>query len=171
MREPIEYIFADHYRLRQIIATMDRFLTEGVFALPLATGAGPDITVIQAYLHDDLPKHIADEEEDLFPHLEQYCQNDGDAKQILATLRQEHADNFTLLPPVMAGLDNLLAGAAVLERELFETSAARFVETQRRHVIWENNIILPLARRFIKADDMVIMGRSMAARRNIVFPG
>jgi len=70
----------------------------------------------------------------------------------------------------MAGLDSLLAGRAVCDRELFDTAAARFVETQRRHIIWENNIVLPLARRRLNADDRAVMGRNMAARRKIEFP-
>ncbi len=170
LREPIEYIFADHYRLRQVIATMDRLLTEGLFALPVAEDAGADMAVIRAYLVDELPKHIADEEEDLFPCLERRCHGDGDTKGILATLRQEHTEDFALLPPVTAGLDNLLGGREVTERELFETASARFVETQRRHIIWENNIVLPLARRHLDADDMAVMGRNLAARRNIEYP-
>ena len=170
LREPIEYIFADHYRLRQVIATMDRFLSEGDFVLPLAADSGPDMAIIRDYLVDELHIHIADEEEDLFPYLEQRCQGDGETKQILATLRQEHVEDFALLPPVTAGLDSLLAGRAVCGRELFEPSAARFVETQRRHIIWENNIVLPLARRHLSTDDMAIMGHNMATRRNIEYP-
>ena len=170
LREPVEYIFADHYKLRQVIATMDRFLTEGLFVSPLAEDDASDLSVIREYLINELPAHIADEEEDLFPYLEQRCQGDGDTKQILDTLRQEHVEDFALLPSVTAGLGELLAGEAVSGREIFEPSAARFVETQRRHVIWENNIVLPLARRHLTVDDMTVMGRKMAARRNIEFP-
>ncbi|MBT6984731.1 MAG: hypothetical protein HN956_10320 [Rhodospirillaceae bacterium] len=57
------------------------------------------------------------------------------------------------------------------QRELFETSVARFVNTQRRHIIWENNIVLPLARRYLEAKDMESIGRGMAARRSIDYPG
>jgi len=170
LREPIEYIFADHYRLRQVVAAMDRLLMEGLFVSPLVEDNGPDVAVVRTYLVEELPIHIADEEEDLFPNLEQRCPEDGETKQILATLRQEHVEDFALLLPVTAGLDNLLAGGAVLERELFEASTARFVETQRRHIIWENNIVLPLARRYFTIDDMAIMGHNMAARRNIEYP-
>jgi hemerythrin-like domain-containing protein len=171
LREPIEYIFADHYRMRQIIATMDRFLTEGIYAQPPMDDAIiADMTVIQAYLRDELPPHIADEEEDLFPCLEQRSQNDSDTKQILATLHQEHEEDFALLPPLIAGHGDLLAGREVAARELFETSVVRFVETQRRHVIWENNIVLPLARRRLSTEDMEKIGRDMAARRGIEYP-
>ncbi|MBL6951889.1 MAG: hemerythrin domain-containing protein [Alphaproteobacteria bacterium] len=170
LREPIEYIFADHYRLRQVVAAMDRLLIEGLFVSPLAEDNGSDVAVVRTYLVDELPIHIADEEEDLFPCLEQRCPGDGETGQILATLRQEHVEDFALLPPVTAGLDNLLAGGAVREGELFEASAARFVETQRRHIIWENNIVLPLARRYFTVDDMANMGHNMAARRNIEYP-
>jgi hemerythrin-like domain-containing protein len=44
------------------------------------------------------------------------------------------------------------------------------VETQRRHIVWENNIILPLARRRFSVEDMEEIGRDMAARRGLEYP-
>lgn len=174
LREPIEYIFADHYRLRQVIATMDQFLAEGIFALFSADDSAgenaADIATIRAYLVDELPLHIADEEEDLFPALARRCSGDDETKQILDTLRQEHEDDFALLPPITEGLDSFLDGRAMAEWERFETSVARFVETQRRHIIWENNIVLPLARRRLDDDDMATIGHNIAARRDIEYP-
>ncbi len=171
LREPVEYIFADHYRLRQITAALDRLLGEGAFALPLVDDIAADMTVIRGYLVNELAAHIADEEEGLFPAIERRCASDHDTKQILATLRQEHVEDFEMLPPVVAGLENLQSGKALAEREQFEAGVARFVETQRRHIIWENNIVLPLARRHLNADDMAAIGRNMAARRGIDYPG
>ncbi|MDP6690670.1 MAG: hemerythrin domain-containing protein, partial [Alphaproteobacteria bacterium] len=171
LREPIEYIFADHYRMRQVMATMDRFLSEGIYAQPPTDDdVKADMAVIRDYLRDELPPHIADEEEDLFPCLERNSPGDSDTKQILATLHQEHEEDFALLPPLIAGHDDLLAGKPVAKRDLFETSVIRFVETQRRHIIWENNIVLPLARRRLSAEDMEQTGRDMAARRGLEYP-
>jgi hemerythrin-like domain-containing protein len=171
LREPIEYIFADHYRLRQVIATMDRYLTAGIFAMPLADDTTADVRVIQAYLCDELGLHITDEDEGLFPALLQQCRGDRDTKNILTTLQQEHEEDFALLPIITNGFAALLADKVVSQRELFETSVARFVNTQRRHIIWENNIVLPLARRYLEAKDMESIGRGMAARRSIDYPG
>jgi len=53
---------------------------------------------------------------------------------------------------------------------LFASFATRFVESQRRHIIWKNNIILPLARRHFMAGDMARIGRDMVTRRYIDFP-
>ena len=69
-----------------------------------------------------------------------------------------------------AGLGDLLAGRAVAKWVLFASSATRFVESQRRHIIWKNNIILPLARRHFMAGDMARIGRDMVTRRYIDFP-
>jgi len=171
LREPIEYIFADHYRLRQIIATTSRFLATEIFTSPPDAETAPEIHTIRDYLADELPIHMADEEEDLFPCLVQHCPDDDETKQILAVLRQEHAEDLALLPSITAGLDDLLAGRQVADWPVFAASVAHFVERQRRHIIWENNIILPLARRHFTADDMARIGREMAARRNVEFPG
>ena len=171
LREPIEYIFADHYRMRQIIATMDRFLIEGIYAqAPVDDDVIADMAVIEAYLRTELPPHIADEEEDLFPCLQRRSPGDHEMRQILDTLHQEHEEDFALLPSLIAGHEDLLAARPVAARELFETSVVRFVETQRRHVIWENNIVLPLARRRLSAEDMEKIGRKMAARRGLENP-
>ena len=171
LREPVEYVFADHYRLRQVVATLDRFLTEGAFTSPLSEEVAADTARIQAYLLDELPLHIADEEEGLFPCLERRRAGDNETEQILATLRQEHQEDFALLPTVTAGLDDLLAGREVAEKDVFETSVARFVDTQRRHIMWENNIVLPLARRYFEAEDMLAIGREMADRHGAEYPG
>jgi hemerythrin-like domain-containing protein len=45
-----------------------------------------------------------------------------------------------------------------------------FSETQRRHVTWEDRVLLPLARQRLTPEDLAEIGRSMAARRGIAAP-
>jgi hemerythrin-like domain-containing protein len=163
LRESIKFIFSNHCRLRQIIAAMSGLLAAGAFASPLAEDTAPEVAKIRNYLVNDLPIHAADEEEGLFPYLAQHCPEDEDTKQIFANLHQEYMENSALLPSITAGLDDLLAGRAVAKWALFAASATRLMESQRWHIIRENNIILPLARRHFTVSDM-------AARRNIDFP-
>ncbi|MDP6344172.1 MAG: hemerythrin domain-containing protein [Alphaproteobacteria bacterium] len=170
LREPIEYIFADHYRLRQIVASLDGFLAADNFAADIDEEVRADLRVILAYLEDELPLHIADEDEGLFKFLGERCRGDDETKQILLVLTDEHEEDFGLMPPVTAGLKSLAAGEAVKEPQKFIDAAARFVETQRRHLIWENNIVLPLARRHLTPEDLENMGRQMAARRGLDYP-
>ena len=46
-----------------------------------------------------------------------------------------------------------------------------FAEAQRRHIAWENSLVLPLARKRLTAKDLETMGRNMAARRGIAYLG
>ena len=54
-------------------------------------------------------------------------------------------------------------------RMLFNARA--FAEAQRRHIAWENNVLLPLARKRLTEADLKELGRNMAAMRGIVYPG
>lgn len=43
------------------------------------------------------------------------------------------------------------------------------VEAQRRHLAWENGVVLPLAQKRLESGDLEEMGRNMAARRGMAY--
>jgi hypothetical protein len=46
-----------------------------------------------------------------------------------------------------------------------------FAETQRRHLAWENALVIPRARHILQPPDLAKLARSMAKRRGQRAPG
>lgn len=165
LREPIDYLYADHFRQRVVCKLLDDIAYDP---------CGPDTarlaTLAAEYMEWDLPRHVADEEQDLFPLLRARCELRDGIESVLAQLSEEHAKDEGLSSTLLAGLRNLAEGRAPKDQAGFLGAAASFAESQRRHLAWEERLVLPLARKRLRDDDLLKMGRSMAARRDLAFP-
>lgn len=164
-REPIDFIYADHYRQHEICDLIEaRLCRDG--------GAG--LTEIAAlaleFIERDLPQHIADEETGLFPLLRLRCRAEDGLDALLGMLRDEHDKDDSLATVLCAGLRHVAAGGRLADGAAFRQHVATFTEALRRHLSWENEVLLPLARRRLTAEDKALIGRRMAARRGIEFP-
>lgn len=165
LRTPLDYIFAEHFRQRSLC----RILAE------LAEASSLDREMAAAalgFLRTDFALHVADEEEDLFPLLRRRQHRQDRMGDILGQLSAQHATDG-----IDAGrIETALAAAleaetpSPLDAEARDTML-RFAASERRHLITENAIVLPLARARLSAADLEALGRSMAARRGIAYPG
>lgn len=165
LREPIDYIYADHFRQRVVC----KFLDDIAFDPAAAAVAGLAAVVLE-YLEWDLPRHVEDEERDLFPLLRDHCQPQDNIESLLALLSEEHAKDEDMCASLLAGLGRLAEGIEPQDTPAFLRTASSFAESQRRHLAWEERLLLPLARRRLTADHLTTMGRNMAARRNVTIP-
>ena len=164
-REPIDYLFADHYRQRIICKHLDQ----------IAFDPGTDQVARLAelaldYLDRDLPLHIADEEQDLFPRLRVRCGPEDRIEDILTQLSEEHARCQEMGLYLSAGLRRLAEGRPSTQEDAFLEAASTFAENQRRHFGLEERVTLPLARKRLLPSDLEELGRSMAARRGAAYP-
>lgn len=165
LREPIDYLYADHFRQRVVC----KFLDDIAFD-PDAAEAPALATVVLDYLEWDLPRHIDDEERDLFPLMRARCESSDNVESLLSILSEEHAKDEELSSVLMSGLRGLAEGREPKDNPAFLRTASSFAESQRRHLAWEERLLLPLARQRLSADDLMNMGRNMAARRNVTIP-
>src|SRR3990167_3614831 len=105
------------------------------------------VAKIVDFLRFDLPLHVIDEEEDLFPLLRRRALPDDDLEQVLGVLSAEHK----------ADVDQARCVRALLETCLEERSAPgldpakqktlnTFASQERHHLAMENAVILPIAR-------------------------
>jgi len=164
-REPLEFIFADHYRQRVVCNTLEAIVSD-----PSHGREEEDIRAIIDYLEHDLPLHVADEEESLFPLLLQRCEPVDNIGEVLAILGDEHDKDQALTAAVKQGLTALLEHRDEDDLEACFRNTLAFVETQRRHLAWENGIVLPLARKRLGSADLIDLGRAMATRRGQSLP-
>lgn len=166
LREPLDFLFADHYRQRVFCDLV----------LRLAARPETPIGAVRAaqaldFLERDLPLHRQDEEQDLFPCLRKRCRPEDNIAGILEILTAEHeADE-----QAAATLAERLRLAAPQQdlpasRCALRAAAEQFAAMQQRHLIWENVVVLPIARRRLLPSDLAAMGHAMADRRNVPFP-
>ncbi|WP_165937598.1 hemerythrin domain-containing protein [Antarcticimicrobium sediminis] len=157
--DPLDHLAGEN-RCRRVICG---FLDTLVAALP-----HPDPTLageVLTHLKTALPRHIRDEEGDLFPLLRRRSQTDADINDTLDRLIADHAHASAMLEPIQAALERLvLRGTAFTAEEA--TAITAFAARERRQLIVENGIVLPLARVRLSQSDLKSLRLRMLQRRH-----
>ncbi len=161
-RHPIEFLFKEHDRLLEILATLELLAHDCT-----ADRAPENAALVLGYLEHEMPLHIADEEEDLFPLLTRRCAPEDEIDELVALLSSEHETDENHYLALLAPLRAIVNGRPPPNPMRFAADARAFAVLQRRHLGWENGTVLPLARRRLTAADMAELGRKMAERRGI----
>lgn len=165
--EPIEYIFADHCRQADMCETLREFAAQHGTSVP-------DLTTAERILHCldvELNLHIADEEMDLFPRLRARALPEDHFPDLLRLLSKEHERDRALSETVRNRLARIVQGDPQGNPEPFRRAAVTLAASHLSHLNWENAVILPLARKRLTPDDLKAIGRAMALRRSIPYPG
>lgn len=162
--------------LTAILSEHDRQLVISEWLLQLANDQRlrpvlEEAAALLAFLTRDLPLHHKDEEDDLFPMLRLRCTSEDAIDGILAELDRDHAAESFLIRDIDVDLGVIVDGRELENPGRFFTSLRIFAEGQKRHLLWENKVVLPLARRRLTRKDLEALGRNMAARRGIAYPG
>lgn len=129
---------------------------------------GDSVDEVLGFLCQDLVLHHKDEEEDLFPTLSKRCQPSDGFDAILAELNRDHATEGFLMRDIVADLHQLVKRQDLESPSRFFMSLTLFAQGLARHLSWENEVVLPLAKRRLTHIDLEALGRSMAARRGSV---
>ncbi len=116
-------------------------------------------------LKKDLPVHILDEEQGLFPLLEKRAHPDDNIEQILSCLAMEHATDESFAYELEDSLHLLSNGKTVPNPNMTGYMLRSFFECYKRHLIWENVVVIPLARKRLNQDDLNILSIKMIETR------
>lgn len=165
-RRPLDVIRLEHERQARLCDRLE--------ALAAESRSAPEagcVEALLAYLSEDLAWHTEDEERDLFPMLRARCTPEDGIEEILDQLSREHDLDRDLAGFLIGDLEACAGRLTPLPPLRFFINARAFAETQRRHLGWENGLVLPLARKRLRPDDLDALGRNMAARRGIPYPG
>jgi len=165
LREPVDYLFADHFRQRTLCNALKFLVDDGE-----GRQSHQMAEAVLSYLSEDFLWHIQDEEIDLYPALRRRCRQEDDIDGVLDGLARDHTADEHLARGIVQDLNRIIDDGASAKRPSFDRLATAFVATEDRHLILENDLILPLARRRLTTEDLERIGRAMAARRGIVFP-
>jgi iron-sulfur cluster repair protein YtfE (RIC family) len=161
LRHPLDFLFAEHYRHRQLCRILDHLAEAAAADLPLMARADD-------FIRYDLALHVIDEEEDLFPLLRRRCDPDDDIDQVIGRLSGDHRDDAALAKTVRQHLSTALAkGLPVWRMAHAARDLRQFARQERAHVALENAVVMPLARTRLRPEDLRALSGRLAARRGI----
>ncbi len=161
-RDPLAFLYAEHYRNRVICNTLD------AASLPLerALSTRELESIVDFYTVDRL-FHIADEEDSLFPLLRKRCRPSDNLPEILTLLEAEHRSDQALIDTVLDSFLALMRHQSIANPDMLAARSRAMSDFQRRHLAWENSVVMPLAKRRLTETDLIDLGRAMAERRGI----
>ena len=163
--DPIQYILQDHDRQLEACSDLEMLISASE-AEPIADRA----VSLLSYLTVDLPRHVKDEELDLFPRVAGRQPPGGNLDDIFGQLITEHESDKVLAELVVADLRSIADGGSPKHPIRFQMNVRAFCEMQRRHLNWENKVVLPLAQTLLTDADRRDLARCMIARRNNLEP-
>lgn len=162
--EPLDFILYEHLRHRVMCDALERLADAERFEpAPIAQLAD--------FIRCDLTLHVADEEEVFFPMLRRRCLPEDEVELALERMNREHEADRDLAAQVRIHLLTAVTEGLPLSAIPGATAALRqFAQNQRRHMMLENAVLIPLARRRLSNEDLAVLGARLAARRLLYGP-
>jgi hemerythrin-like domain-containing protein len=162
IEDPLTFLAEDHLRQRQICA-----LLTGI-----ANAQQPEFRAMGlalAFLRHEFLLHNADEAAGLFPLMIERCEPEDEIGIIISRVQEDHESAQELAKAVCNALQALMEGERAPSDE--ECACIRlFVAKCQRYLIWENAIILRLARVRLTDADMSELGKHTLMRRGLIEP-
>lgn len=158
--DPLARLAGDHQRQRAACDVLERLIRN-----PRHSASGADIEQTFWCLGEALPMHIADEEDDFLPLLARRCALGDRFAEISATLRSNHDSERALAESVAGELQRLIDGGALFRPVRFFSDTIRLYRLIRRHIGWEDTVLIPLARRRLRDLDYPYLMEKMEQRR------
>lgn len=159
LAEPLEFIFADHFRQRVLCAELRRFGEAGV--IPLAKARE-----IARFLRIEWHLHHQDEELDLFPAVKRRAQPEDNLDSVLERLTEDHRESEPITLEVARALDGLpvIEGSGKIPERLQKKMIA-LSSREHRHLAIENSLVMTIARVRLTRSDLARMAATMRDRR------
>lgn len=167
--DPLEMLLGCHRRIERQLETVKRLRShlaqKGVDAEASAAAEGVVRYFCKAAVH-----HHEDEEQDLFPLIEQRIDDAGERaryRQFRDGLLADHRVLEAAWQRIRKPLEGIAEG---LVRPLPEADVQAFVDGYTRHILAEESALREFFERWLGEDDRQALGRSMAARRGVASP-
>jgi hemerythrin-like domain-containing protein len=160
-RNPLDVIASAHAVQVQMCDAMER----------IADGLPDEVdrrlcAQVASCLEFDLPLHHHDEEFALFPLLRRRALPEDGLDGILDRLAAEHSSDNDFASEIAEALDTLGQGGRPQNPEMLGYMLRGFFERYRRHVQWENTLVMPLARLRLTRDDLEALQAQMNQNRS-----
>jgi hemerythrin-like domain-containing protein len=166
--DPIGMLLGCHRRIEKKLATL-KALTVHLREKGMDAEASVAAQGVLRYFSAAAGYHHDDEEDNLFPMLEQRITDPDERERLVslaARLREEHEE----LERVWGRLRKPLEGVAEgLSRTIPDTDVQAFIAMYKHHIETEEALVVPLVDRWLTEADYVTLGRAMADRRGAPF--
>lgn len=124
-----------------------------------------DAAAALKFLRFSLPLHEIDEEEDLRCAVEAAARDDPDIARLFDLVVTGHAIDKRLAEPVCEGLGLMARGHKAFWSRDFTSAFLKLSRSLRRHLDWEEAVILPLAEEYLSQQVQASLLTCMAQRR------
>lgn len=159
--EPLEYMFADHFRQRVALTMLQHFAEE-------ASASWADADSIAAFLTHDLVLHYADEEEDLFPLVRLRALPEDELGALLAHLGEDHHRSKAMVEDITSALIQHPAEKTVHLNTSICSLIQGYVVSENQHLTVENGVLLAIARIRLTPIDRMTISHGMKIRRGVI---
>lgn len=159
---PFDVMMSQRMVLLGICAMIDRLPSAGTEML---RRVGP---ALANYLRHEFPQLSNEEEEGLLPLLKQRMLLGDEMDQAIRQSVEEHRRDVHTAQMLAQECDALGDGLESEEIPAVLAALRAFAEQQRRHVAWEEAIILPLARARLSDRDLAAWSKAMRARKRLL---
>lgn len=122
-------------------------------ALPVTFDRSLAVTAL-TILQGSLPAHSRFEDNALFPRLRRRLTADDPVLSALVCLEREHVWDAGALSDLAGELKSALGLQGVQNPNLLIWMLRGFADSHRRHIAWEDEVVLPAARASLTADDL-----------------
>ncbi len=160
--DPLSVLDADHAAKLSLCARLER-IADGLPHTVDASLAGSCVPVLQKGLR----AHVLLEERELFPLLRRRSLDDAAIEQVLEQLEQEHSSDDWFAGEIADELEFLAAAQAPRNPEMLGYMLRGFFVSLRRHIEWENTVVLRLARRSLTPADLERLSAAIEEQRRV----
>ena len=147
--DPIGIIEGEHALQLELCDLLD-VIAEG---LPHAFDQSLAVIAV-AILQGSVPTHTRFEDEALFPLLRRRLTADDPVVSALTCLEREHEWDAEIVNELTGALKSAAGNCAVQNPEALRQSLRGFSESHRRHIAWEEQVVLPAARTALTEEDL-----------------
>lgn len=159
--DPLEIISA-HHRFQLALCNFLEALSSNLHQARAGEFAG----IMSRYLEEEFPLHQENEVSDLREALEVHPDFGAEEAALFDLVEESHRRDRRLAAPVTEGLSRLASGDFPVNPRGFVIALIQFAESLRRHINWEERVIVPLAAEFLQPDTHGKLLECLAERGN-----
>lgn len=150
--DPIELIAEEHALQRELCDLLEA-IADG---LPHSFNTGLAAIAV-SILEGSVPRHMRLEEEALFPVLRDRVASEDPLHAALACLEEEHERDGASLVELTDGLKTAAQQGSVKNPDMLGYMLRGYFDSQRRHIAWEDRVVLPVARQVLTKGDLATL--------------
>ena len=167
--QPIDMLVDCHRRIEHFLDVMVR-VVERYAARALDAEGRDALAVARQYFANSAPKHMADEEQSLFPRMRSAGSADPATCNLLEQLQQDHQTADDLHARIDLRLEEWLASDKPLTDDSLTTLRADLAALRQHyaeHILLEEEQVFPSATKLLGDDQLREVGEEMRARRGL----